>query len=66
MDKIICMSINGFTGIMYGNSSLSIYNADGDEVMYTGFRSVNTPEELQRLVDAFPAFWKALKEAEDD
>ena len=66
MDKIICTSINGFTGIMYGNSSLSIYNADGDEVMYTAFRSVNTPEELQRLVDAFPAFWKALKEAEDD
>ena len=53
-------SDNGFTGTLYGFSSLSITDRDGNEKMHTGFRSINTTEELKTFVDAFPETLKQL------
>lgn len=54
---------NGYTGVLYGRSSLTIYNKDGKEVMHTGFRNINTYEELVETVETFPEFFELLKEA---
>ena len=54
-------SKNGYTGVLYGRSSLAIYNKDGKKVMHTGFRNVNTYEELVKTVETFPEFLGLLK-----
>ena len=54
-------SDNGYTGVLYGESSLSIYTSDGKERMHTGSRSINTYEELVKLVDGYPKFREMLK-----
>lgn len=64
-------SKEGYTGVLYGKSSLIIYRPDGSESLHTGFRSINTYEELVELVDAHPEFIKALskikiEDLEDD
>lgn len=56
-------SKNGYTGVLYGRSSLAIYNKDGKEVLHTGFRTINTYEELVETVETFPEFFELLKGA---
>lgn len=71
---IVYESENGYTGKLYGESSMSIFDADGNEVMHTGSRTPNTLEELKEVVDGYPAFIEMLKkiplddlkDAEDD
>lgn len=69
---IVYESENGYTGKLYGESSMSIFDADGSEVMHTGSRTPNTLEELKEVVDGFPAFMALLngidvsKDEEDD
>lgn len=53
-------SPNGFCGRLYGKSSLIIYLPDGELRFHTGFRNINTYEELKEMVDDFPAFEKNL------
>ena len=54
-------SAAGYTGVLYGESSFSVYDPAGDEVLHTGFRSFDTYEELVKAVDNFPALIEALK-----
>ena len=53
---------NGFTGVLYGESSLAIYDKNNKKVMHTGFRNINTKEELIELLDKYPDFYNKLKE----
>ena len=59
-------SSNGFTGILYGESSMSIgkVQADGsfDEYLHTGSRNGNSIEYLKEMVDGFPSFMEAMEE----
>jgi len=59
-------SENGYSGKLYGHSSMSIFNADGKEVMHTGSRKPNTFEELKEAVDTYPEFMEALDAVFDD
>ena len=59
-DSIVYTSQNGYTGILYGKSSISIQNESGREVFHSGRRTANTLEELQIQVDEFPEFIKML------
>ena len=49
-------SKNGYTGVMYGNSSLVILDENGKEVFHTGSRTCNNYEELVEQVDTFSEF----------
>ena len=62
MHNIKYTSDNGYTGILYGESSMSIYNPEGREVMHTGFRNVNTMDELIETVEGYPDFIRAIFE----
>lgn len=59
-------SSNGLTGILYGESSMSIgkVQADGsfDEYLHTGSRNGNSIEYLKEMVDGFPSFMEAMEE----
>lgn len=59
-------SSNGFTGILYGESSMSIgkEQADGTfhEYLHTGSRNGNSIEYLKEMVDGFPSFMEAIEE----
>ena len=62
-DSIEYKSNNGYTGRMYGESSLSIFETEsGKEVFHTGFRNCNNLENLQELVEGFPTFMRLLNE----
>lgn len=57
---------NGYKGILYGRSSFSIRDKDGKEVFHTGFRNINTYDELIEHVEDFPEFIKKLSEIDFD
>ena len=56
-------SANGYKGVLYGRSSLVIYNPDGTMSLHTGRRSINSYEELVKLVDDHPSFIEMLRSA---
>ena len=58
--KIKYTSKNGYTGVMYGNSSLVILDENGKEVFHTGSRNFNTYEELVEQVDTFSEFYNMI------
>lgn len=47
---------NGYMGILYGKSSMSIYDEDGHEILHTGIRNINTKAELYELLEGMPKF----------
>jgi hypothetical protein len=49
-------SNNGYTGRMYGKSSLSIFDTNGKEIFHTGFRTCNNLKDFHKQVDDFPKF----------
>lgn len=53
-------SDNGYTGMLYGKSSLAIYDSNGIETMHTCHRSINTYEELVDMVEEHPMFMENL------
>lgn len=55
-------SENGYSGTLYGKSSLSIRDRKGREVLHTGSRAIETLEELKELVDNHPEFARILTE----
>ena len=60
-DFIEYKSNNGYTGRMYGKTSLSIFEtASGIEVFHTGFRRCNNLKELRKQVEEFPELLNAL------
>lgn len=50
---------NGYSGKLYGKSSMSIFK-DGKEVLHTGFRGINTAEELHEMLEGMPQFMEML------
>lgn len=61
-DKVKYTSDNGYTGILSGRSTLTIYDNHGDVVLHTGHRKANTYDELVNIVEGFPEFMKMLEE----
>lgn len=59
MDKVY-KHPNGYIAKLYGESSMSIYY-EGKEVMHTGFRSVNTEEEVMELLGDQPMLIEEFK-----
>lgn len=50
---------NGYYGELYGHSSLSIFKGT-KEVFHTGFRSIETAEELYQVLEEYPKFEEML------
>lgn len=66
MNKAITYSHkNGYSAKLYGKSSMSIYY-DGKEVMHTGFRNVNTEDEVMELLEDYPSFREQLEKHFDE
>lgn len=57
---------NGYSGVLYGRSSMSIYDQQGHEVIHTGFRAGNTLEYLKVVVDTADKLRAMLNGEEDD
>lgn len=53
-------SDNGYSGALYGESTMSIFDRTGREVLHTGSRNINTEEELIEVVEHFPEFLKIM------
>lgn len=60
-NQIMVEHENGYYGCLYGKSSMAIYK-DNKEVLHTGFRSINTPDELYEQLAEMPKFMKTLIE----
>lgn len=58
-NKIMVEHENGYCGCLYGNSSMSIFK-DNKEVLHTGFRNINTPDELYEQLSEMPSFMEML------
>ena len=55
----------GYEGYLYGESSLAIKNEKIGYYMHTGSRSINTFEELKKLVDEAPKFFETIHQNRD-
>lgn len=54
MDKVIDYTgENGYRGVMYGKSSMAVYDKNGVEKFHTGSRKIDTLEELKEFVEEF-------------
>lgn len=66
-DFIEYKSNNGYTGRMYGKSSLSIFEtASRKEVFHTGFRRCNNLKELRKQVEEFPKLLNAISRMKEE
>ena len=70
-DVIKYTSPNGYTGILYGESSFKILDEQGNMVFHTGYRAINTEAGLIEQVESFPEFLEllhghGLKRAEEE
>lgn len=54
-NKIMVKHENGYYGCLYGKSSMSIFK-DNKDVLHTGFRNINTPDELYEILSEMPSF----------
>ena len=54
-NQIMVQHENGYYGCLYGKSSMSIFK-DNKEVLHTGFRNINTPDELYEILSEMPSF----------
>lgn len=54
-NQIMVEHENGYYGCLYGKSSMSIFK-DNKEVLHTGFRNINTPDELYEILSEMPSF----------
>ena len=68
MDNFIeYRSNNGYTGRMYGKSSLSIFEtASGKEVFHTGFRKCNSLGDLRKQVEEFPKLLDVISRMKEE
>lgn len=57
--RIMVEHPNGYYGELYGASSLVIFKGS-QEVFHTGFRTINTKEELYEMLEEFPRFMELL------
>lgn len=45
---------NGYTGILYGRSSMIIFDEHSNKLLHTGYSSVKTPRDLYRILESMP------------
>lgn len=58
-DKVSGVKVNhpnGYSGMLYGESSMVIYDENGHECLHTGSRNVQTETELYELLEGMPKF----------
>lgn len=61
MKRIEYKSANGYSGVLFGKSSMIIRGPDGKEILHTGSRTPNTLIELMDIVDTMPEFMKIME-----
>ena len=59
---LVYESTNGYKGMLYGESSMSVYGPDGSRVFETKFRNINTLEELAEFIDNYDTMRGGLKD----
>ena len=64
-NKIMVEHENGYYGCLYGKSSMSIFK-ENKEVLHTGFRNINTPDELYDILSRMPSFIEMLSNMDFD
>ena len=64
-NQIMVEHENGYYGFLYGKSSMSIFK-DNKEVLHTGFRNINTPEDLYEILSEMPSFTEKLANIDFD
>lgn len=50
---------NGYYGCLYGEKSMSIFK-NGKEVLHTGSRSINSVEELYKMLEDMPYMMRSM------
>lgn len=64
-NQIMVEHDNGYYGCLYGKSSMSIFK-DDKEVLHTGFRNINTPDDLYEILSKMPSFMEKLANIDFD
>lgn len=56
---------NGYSGVLYGSGSMSIYDPQGHEVLHTLQRAGHTLEYLEEVVDTADRLVEMLRKPEE-
>ena len=64
-NQIMVEHDNGYYGCLYGKSSMSIFK-DNKEVLHTGVRNINTPDDLYEILSEMPSFTERLANIDFD
>lgn len=60
-NNIYYFSKNGYTGILYGKSSMIIVDENFNEKLHTGQHNIKTIDDLKSNIDNFPKLIEALE-----
>ena len=64
-NKIMVEHENGYHGCLYGKSSMSIFKGN-KQVLHTGSRNINTPDELYEILSEMQSFMEKLENIDFD
>ena len=65
-NQIMVEHENGYYGCLYGKSSMSIFNDNKEVLLHTGYRNINTPDELYEQLSKMPRFMEMLDNIDFD
>ena len=54
---------NGYSGVLYGRGSMTIYDKDGNEVLHTWARNAQTRQDLYEELETMPEFLELLRKS---
>lgn len=63
--EIIVKHPNGYSGMMYGESSLTIFDSHMREVLHTGSRNAESAEELYNTLELMPGFVSLIEKIDE-
>jgi len=66
MSEIQYKSSNGYSGTLFGKSSLIVYDLESVICFHTGSRKINTYEELVDFIEGYPDFEAKLERLWED
>ena len=65
-NQIMVEHENGYYGCLYGKYSMSIFNDNKELLLHTGYRNINTPDELYEILSEMPSFMEKMANIDFD
>lgn len=64
--ELIVKHPNGYSGMLFGESSLAVFDNRMHEILHTGDRNIETAEDLYDMLEDIPGFVEMMQKINFD